>query len=89
MFAEENFETMIRTDKYKMVYYVDQRYGELYDLEKDPQELDNLYSQDEYQSVCADLKNQLLNWIVKSSYFSSGYKNKSGQEYKVRLEKMF
>ena len=89
VFAEENFVTMIRTDKYKMVYYVDQRYGELYDLEKDPQELDDLYFQDAYQSIQADLKNQLLNWIVKSSYFSSGYKNKAGLEYEVKLKKMF
>ena len=40
---------MIRTGMHKLVYYVERPYGELYDLEQDPDEMENLYSADEYQ----------------------------------------
>lgn len=42
--------------RYKLVVYQEDGTGELYDLEEDPQELNNLWAQPQY----ADLKNDLL-----------------------------
>ncbi len=50
----------IRTKRYKLMHFY--QFGEeweLYDLEKDPDELDNLYGKPGYQGLTADLKRQL------------------------------
>jgi len=57
----------VRTDRYKLIYYYGlQRMGhepdscwELYDLEKDPQELVNVYNKPEYNQVIERLKEKM------------------------------
>ncbi len=50
----------IRTERYKLIhFYDDVDTWELYDLHNDIQEMNNLYENIEYQSVVADLKEQL------------------------------
>jgi len=54
----------IRTEKYTLVRFYDQtNTWELYDLQKDPQEMHNLYGQAAYKQVTADLKQQLRQLI--------------------------
>jgi len=49
----------IRTERYKLIrFYVSDEW-ELYDLQKDPDELTNLYGRPECASIVADLKKQL------------------------------
>jgi len=49
-----------RTDRYKLIhFYHDVDEWELYDLELDPQELNNVISDPEYQSIKADMMNHL------------------------------
>ncbi|MBO0995741.1 sulfatase family protein [Bacillus sp. SD088] len=43
-------------ERYKITVYYNQTYGEIFDLQKDPQEYNNLWDQEEYQT----LKSQLL-----------------------------
>ena len=50
------YATMYRTDKYKLSMYHDQRLGELYDLENDPWEFEDLWDFPPDQSV----KNRLI-----------------------------
>lgn len=51
----------IRTNKYKLIhFYNDIDEWELYDLQKDPNELHNLYGQSEYDSIVNNLKKQML-----------------------------
>lgn len=63
----------IRTDRYKLIYYYGQPLDmtgtdgdaltpewELFDLEKDPAEMSNLYNNSEYASIIKSLKKQLL-----------------------------
>jgi arylsulfatase A-like enzyme len=61
--AEHSVQTHfgIRTDRYKLIrFYKDGEFWELYDLQKDPQEMNNLYGKPAYQKVqkqlTADLK---------------------------------
>ena len=42
VFCEDNYLVMIRPQNRKLVYYIDQPYGELYDLEADPAETTNV-----------------------------------------------
>ncbi|MCB4797900.1 sulfatase family protein [Neotamlana laminarinivorans] len=50
----------VRTDRYKLIhFYYDINKWELYDLEKDPQEMHNLYDNPEYASVQKDMHEQL------------------------------
>ena len=51
----------IRTERYKLIHYL---YGEdaweLYDLQKDPQEMKNLYTNITYEQIIEGLKNDLI-----------------------------
>jgi arylsulfatase A-like enzyme len=50
----------IRTDRYKLIhFYYDLDYWELYDLEEDPTEMNNVYGKPEYSGVQAELQEKL------------------------------
>lgn len=50
----------VRTDRYKLIhFYYDVDEWELYDLEKDPDELNNLYGQEGYEVIQANLHERL------------------------------
>ncbi|MFB9864381.1 sulfatase family protein [Rufibacter immobilis] len=54
----------VKTNRYKLIrFYKRVEAWELYDLEKDPHEVKNLYGKPGYQQVTAQLKNQLANLI--------------------------
>jgi arylsulfatase A-like enzyme len=56
----------IRTARYKLIrFYGPADSWELYDLQNDPAEMQNLYGKKEYGSVIAQLKKQLNNLVVK------------------------
>lgn len=41
----------VRTDRYKLIYFYEKNEWELYDLEKDIQEMNNIYGKVEYKSI--------------------------------------
>ena len=47
-------------DRYRMTVWEDRTWGELYDLEGDPDELDNLWHQDDAQQLRANLMQRLV-----------------------------
>ena len=49
----------VRTERYKLIYFNRLDQWELYDLEKDPRELNNVYSDKNYASIITDLKAEL------------------------------
>jgi arylsulfatase A-like enzyme len=54
----------IRTDRWKMIHYRNRPYGELYDLEHDPWETNNLWDDSSLVTVKAHLYSLLINeWI--------------------------
>lgn len=66
IFTGNLFQTMIRNDKWKLVHFVDESYGLLIDLEKDPDEFNNLWDDPKYASIKNELLVTLLNWRVRS-----------------------
>jgi arylsulfatase len=58
--------TMLRTKQYKFVVYHGKELGELYDLEKDPSETNNLWNHSNYQSVKLTLFKRLSDRMAGS-----------------------
>ena len=75
---------MMRSPTHKMVYYIGQEIGELYDLQADPDELWNKWD----DLDCADVKNKmqqdLLAWLATSNYYNAGYKRNRARQYPMR-----
>ncbi len=65
-FSENYFGRMVRYGYFKMVYYPGKPYGELYDLEEDPDEQDNLWEKLRGSQVKRDLTELLLEWAFMS-----------------------
>lgn len=84
VYCEDNYQIMMRSENYKMVYYIGQELGEFYDLTKDPNELNNLWQCSEYKEKIIEMRNQLLQWIAESCYFNGGYKTNMGKDYEMR-----
>ncbi len=49
----------VRSDRYKLIYYYENKDWELYDLQKDPSELNNVYDNPDYKDIEHTLKNEL------------------------------
>ena len=58
--------TMVRTDDWKLVHFVDHDEGQLFDLNADPEEAENLWNDPEVQDVKCDLVDELLTWRIES-----------------------
>ena len=57
----------IRTSRYKLIRFYDHKnFWELYDLQKDPNEMNNLYGDKKYQTLTLDLKKQLKQLCVET-----------------------
>ena len=65
-FAENYFGRMVRYENFKMVYYPQKPYGELYDLTEDPDEQNNLWDELEGDATKSELKDLLLEWSFAS-----------------------
>ena len=60
--------TMIRSAKWKMIYYAGEKFGQLFDLAKDPLEAKNLWDDSSYDSEKRSLQEALLDWHIQSHY---------------------
>ena len=83
VFCEDNYEIMMREDRFKMVYYIGQEAGELYDMETDPHEFDNLWDRTEYAQCKETMLRQLLSWLATSTYYNAGYKRGRTRRYSM------
>jgi len=58
--------TMIRNLDFKLIKRTED-VNELYDINKDPMEINNLYYDNEYKEIKLDLEYRMLNWYIKTS----------------------
>lgn len=80
VFCEDNNLMMIRNRTHKLVMYIGQEEGELYHIEHDPGELENLHGDPDYREIRLSMEKQLLLWFAESCYRTMGYKNGSGEK---------
>jgi arylsulfatase A-like enzyme len=83
VYCEDNYEIMMRGERYKMVYYIGQEEGELYDLEVDPHEFENLWTSTAHASLREGMLRKLLEWIATSAYYNAGYKRGRSRQYRM------
>jgi len=64
---EVKFITMVRTRDWKLVHYLDQPWGELYDLQNDPREVRNLWNDPTYDDIRGELLAVLRDWRIRDA----------------------
>jgi arylsulfatase A-like enzyme len=57
---------MVRSDKWKLVHFLDEPYGQLFDLENDPQELRNLWEDEASEGAKSEMLAELREWRIRS-----------------------
>jgi arylsulfatase A-like enzyme len=65
--------TMIRSEEWKLVHYLEDMDGELYHLSEDPEELHNLWDRPEYAEKKLELTRELLKWSLQSGLKSANW----------------
>ena len=63
---ETEFMSMVRSDDWKLVHFVDSSDGQLFDLQKDPDEVINLWHDPAHADKKRELLEVMLNWRVQS-----------------------
>jgi arylsulfatase len=84
VFCEDNYQIMMRSQTHKLVYYIGQEEGELYDLDADAGELWNLWNKPEAFEVKSGMLMRLLSWMATSNYYNAGYKRQRSRHYGMR-----
>lgn len=67
------FMTMIRDHKWKLVHFVENDEGQLFDLAADPQELHNLWHDPTHEPTKRALINEILKWRIRSDLKTQGW----------------
>jgi arylsulfatase len=62
VFSEHGARVMARTQEWKLVLYLGESYGELYDLRSDPEELHNRYDDAEAGTARSDMVERTMHW---------------------------
>jgi arylsulfatase len=68
VFQFADFVSMLRTERYKFVHFLGESYGQLFDLQEDPHEEVNLWSDSGSRVVREALRTAWLDWRVASGY---------------------
>lgn len=61
------FMSMIRNNEWKLVHFIDEDEGQLFDLKSDPQEFNNLWHHPDHADQKQELLQGLLNWRTRST----------------------
>ncbi len=67
------FMTMIRSTDWKLVHFLDEPWGQLFDLKNDPNEVDNLWDQPDHLEKKRELLANLREWRIRSGYQTSNW----------------
>jgi arylsulfatase A-like enzyme len=78
VYCQDNYMTMVRTENRRMIHYAGQPYGEYYDMESDPLEQKNLWSDSSRQEEIRRLRMEYLQWREVSTYLGSIERCKRG-----------
>lgn len=63
--------TMVRNQDWKLVHFLDEPWGQLFDLKNDPQEIRNLWDDPDHIDKKRELLAVLREWRIRSGYETS------------------
>jgi arylsulfatase len=72
-FTTSQFMTMVRDSRWKLVHFLDEPWGQLFDLKEDPRELKNLWESTEAQTEKNRLLAELREWNIRSQFQTSSW----------------
>jgi len=72
-FTTSQFMTMVRDSRWKLVHFLDEPWGQLFDLKEDPRELNNLWESTEAQTEKNRLLAELREWNIRSQFQTSSW----------------
>ena len=58
--------TMVRTTQWKLVHFLNEEFGQLFDLQNDPEEENNLWASASHCEVRQEMMGKLLKWRMQS-----------------------
>lgn len=67
------FMTMIRGSRYKLVHFVENDEGQLFDLQEDPLEINDLWNDQDHQRIKQGLITEILKWRIRSDLKTQGW----------------
>ena len=70
---------MVRKGKWKLVHFVDNEQGQLFDLSVDPDERVNLWDHADHRDTQVELVTDILNWRIESSRKTQGFQQMLSQ----------
>ncbi|MDA1137892.1 MAG: sulfatase-like hydrolase/transferase [Planctomycetota bacterium] len=70
---ETEFMTMVRTHEWKLVHFLGEPFGQLFDLENDPDEVNNLWDDSNYFIKKFELLGKLREWRIRSSLVTKNW----------------
>ncbi|GAB4142944.1 MAG: sulfatase-like hydrolase/transferase [Planctomycetaceae bacterium] len=70
---ETEFVTMVRSDDWKLVHFIDSEDGQLFDLQNDPDEVNNLWHDPAHAAKKQELLNVMLNWRIQSDVHTADW----------------
>ncbi len=68
-----DFMTMVRSHDWKLVHFLDEPFGQLFDLRQDPQENVNLWDDAASQGAKTELLAVLREWRIRSQYHTASW----------------
>ena len=68
-----DYMTMVRSHEFKLVHFIDQPHGQLFDLRNDPDELANLWHDPDHESVRHHLIGVMTEWLIRSNSQAAGW----------------
>ena len=66
-----DFMSMVRDNEWKLVHFIDEDEGQLFDLVNDPDEVNNLWSNPDHAEKKQELIRELLEWRTRSTVHSA------------------
>ena len=63
-----DFMTMVRDERYKLIHFVDREDGLLFDMQNDPDEMNNLWDDPAHADIKSKLILKICNWRINSAY---------------------
>ena len=70
---ETEFMTMVRSKDWKLVHFVDETHGQLFNLQDDPNEVNNLWNDPTSVETKRELLDELREWRIRSHIHTSNW----------------